>query len=164
VIDLSKAPRQEEYLAAMVTKITGVKRPRLQTWLENGWIEPSIQAGTGAGSRNIFSRNDLYVIGIFKMITEIGLPREIVGDVISKIKGEFDSPLTNFSDEGLEYCKHTIFYCAVGDLSNAVLLTGNDFYFGETISSLKMDGYDYAFIFNIVPIIEDIDKKIKTVK
>ena len=164
MVDLGSAFPQEVYQTAAVTAITGVKRPRLQTWLERGWIQPSIQSGSGAGTRNIFSRNDLYIIGIFKLLTETGIPRETVGDIIAELKGDIGFPLVDMEKEGYDIVKHTLFYCTKGENSRAILLSGSDFLFGDTILSLGMNGYEYAFIFNILPVITEIDKKIEAMK
>ncbi len=72
-----------EFLAGDIERITGVKRNRLQQWLERGFIAPSIQMASGHGTRNIWSRNDLYTIALFKKITESGLSRKVVSDFLS---------------------------------------------------------------------------------
>lgn len=162
-IDLGKAGRQviEEYETGAATKITEVKRARLQTWLERGWIVPSIQVGAGPGVRNIFDRNDLYWIAIFKMITEIGLPRKIVGDIIARLKELSGYSLQGIDREGLEYVYHTIFYARKGENTKATLLTGADFEFGSTITELGLSGYDHAFVFNALSVLKKVDQKIE---
>lgn len=72
-----------EFLAADVEKITGVNRNRLEQWLSRGFIAPSIQAASGSGTRNRWSRADLYTIAIFKRLVESGLSRETVGKLLS---------------------------------------------------------------------------------
>ncbi|MDZ7699505.1 MAG: hypothetical protein U5R49_22065 [Deltaproteobacteria bacterium] len=72
-----------EFLAKDIFDITGVKRNRLQQWLEYGFILPSIQVASGHGSRNIWSREDLYTISLFKKITESGLSRKVASDFLS---------------------------------------------------------------------------------
>jgi len=73
----------EKFLAQDIEKITGVKRNRLEQWIKWGFIKPSIQVARGHGSRNIWSRNDLYNIAIFKKVTESGLSRKIVADFLA---------------------------------------------------------------------------------
>lgn len=72
-----------EFLAKDVEKITGVKRNRLQQWLERGFIAPSVQVAYGHGTRNIWSTSDLYTIALFKKVTESGLSRKVVSDFLS---------------------------------------------------------------------------------
>jgi DNA-binding transcriptional MerR regulator len=70
-----------EFFTSDVEKICGVKRNRLQVWLEKGWIVPSIEKASGHGSRNIFSEEDLYNILLFKQLVENGLSREAVAEI-----------------------------------------------------------------------------------
>ena len=73
-----------EFLASDVEKITGVKRTRLQAWMEKGYIRPEIQTADGHGTRNIWSLSDIYSIAIFKKITESGVSRDLAGKYIKK--------------------------------------------------------------------------------
>jgi hypothetical protein len=73
----------EGFEASDITEITGVKRPRLQQWLERGFIHPSIQKAEGHGSRNVYNRYDLYRIGIFKKLVESGLSRKLVASYLN---------------------------------------------------------------------------------
>jgi DNA-binding transcriptional MerR regulator len=75
-----------KFYAADIEKICGVKRPRLQTWMERGWIIPSKQKASGHGIKNIFSRNDLFMIKFFKVAVENGLPRKTVAELTRKLK------------------------------------------------------------------------------
>ncbi len=74
-----------EFKASRVTEITGVKRNRLQVWMENGWIIPSIEKASGHGTRNVFSKEDLYCIAMFRVLVERGLPRKTIGAFFSSI-------------------------------------------------------------------------------
>ena len=75
-----------EFYASDVTQITGVKRTRLQQWLERDFVSPSINVANGHGSRNVYSRGDLYTIAIFKKVSEMGLARKVVADMISTLR------------------------------------------------------------------------------
>ena len=72
----------EKFFASDVEKITGVKRTRLQQWLEKGFLSPSIHEAEGHGDRNIYSRIDIYNIAVFKKISESGLQRKVAADLI----------------------------------------------------------------------------------
>jgi DNA-binding transcriptional MerR regulator len=82
-----------KYYAADIEKICGVKRPRLQTWMERGWITPGMQRAGGHGVKNIFSRNDLYMIAFFRKAVESGLPRKTVAKFIRELQHEFSGGL-----------------------------------------------------------------------
>ena len=91
----------EQFYTSDVTRITGVKRNRLQVWLDQGWIIPSIQKAQGQGTRNIFSLHDLYVIALFKKLVEIGVPRKFVGMCTQAF---FEEPLLGLFLTTENYC------------------------------------------------------------
>ena len=95
---------EEKFLAADVEKITGVKRTRLQQWLERGYLKPSIQEAGGHGTRNIYSRKDLYLIASFKRIAESGISRQMAADMLEV--GFIDSGLTE------EQMRRAVFFFA----------------------------------------------------
>lgn len=75
-----------EFRASDVEKIVSVKRTRLQQWLERGWIVPSVRVADGPGTRNVYSRNDLYKIAVFREATERwGLTREMAAKFIQEL-------------------------------------------------------------------------------
>ncbi len=67
-----------------VMKITEIGKERLQDWQRRGFIKPSIRQGTKPGKRSLWSRNDLYSIATFKKITESGLSRAVVAEILSE--------------------------------------------------------------------------------
>lgn len=77
---MENAGKSKTYLMADVERITGIKRVRLNVWLEKGWIVPSVQKAQGSGTRNIFSRSDLYLIALFKNFVESGISRAFAGE------------------------------------------------------------------------------------
>lgn len=58
-----------------IVKILGVERNLLAQWLMRGYITPSIQRARGVGTKNIFSRNDLYNIRLFQQLVNTGIRR-----------------------------------------------------------------------------------------
>jgi|SaaInlStandDraft_3_1057020.scaffolds.fasta_scaffold127659_1 DNA-binding transcriptional MerR regulator len=90
-----------QYYTPDVQKECGVKRNRLQVWLEKGWITPSIQKANGQGNRNIFSGPDLARISIFKRLLENGISRTAAGKVIA---GVTDSELGEYANGGRVLC------------------------------------------------------------
>ena len=63
------------YTAKDIAKL-GIKRERMKNWLERGFVRPSIKTANGAGTRNIFSRCDLYAIMLFRSLVCHGFSRE----------------------------------------------------------------------------------------
>lgn len=140
------------FYASDVVKITNVKRTRLQQWLEKGWISPSVQQAEGAGTRNIYSLNDLYTIAIFKQVTEMGLPRKLVADFLSKgVIG--DTP-------ELEKAQFVI-YVRDGEQTGAAVLKGYNIDFHYQLKSLGFDGCDSIFLINFHRIKNDIDEGVR---
>lgn len=59
-----------------IVKIVELKIDRQKDWLNRGFIQASVQAASGAGTKNIFSRNDVYAIALFKQMVESGISRD----------------------------------------------------------------------------------------
>lgn len=63
-----------KYTTTDVSKL-GIKRERLKEWMAKGFIEPSKKA-SGPGTKNLFTRLDLYQIKLFAYVVECGFSRE----------------------------------------------------------------------------------------
>lgn len=157
-----------EFLAADIEKITGVKRNRLQQWLEREYITPSIQVASGHGTRNIWSRNDLYTIALFKKITESGLSRKVVSDFLSA--GTIGGDNVNliycllYMREG-EKVKATaipwledpsITVDTLGEITNVGTIN-----LLQTQKNLDMGAFDDVYIVNFFKVKAEVDKKIE---
>ena len=145
-----------QFLAADVEKITGVKRQRLEQWLSRGFIAPSIQAASGHGSRNIWSRNDLYTIALFKKITESGLSRKMVSDflsagIVGRKKVNDVMFMLYMRKEGKR--KGSAIYFKKGE--DIVL------HLDDIQTDLNMHPFDDVFIVNFIKLRVAIDKKIE---
>ena len=77
---------EEEFTTFQVAKILGVSRSSVQQWLDSGFIEPSILAAEGRGTKNLFSREDLYRIAMFRALSRAGVAQKKAG----KLRNEFD--------------------------------------------------------------------------
>ena len=155
-----------EFLAADITQITGIKRTRLQQWLERGFVVPSIQVASGPGTRNIYSRVDLYNIATFKKITESGLPRKVVAEFISL--GAVGSKMFD-----LELSEITlIFYVRYGDRTEAHAINGHVINLEHAFAEITPEGtkfypiedYDDIYVINFKKIKRMVDQKIKEIK
>jgi len=71
------------FTASEVEKITGVKRTRLQQWLEKNYIVPSVHVADGYGTRNIYSIGDVYRIYLLKTIIKTGIKRALASDIVN---------------------------------------------------------------------------------
>jgi hypothetical protein len=164
-----------EFYASDVEKIVGVKRTRLHSWIESGWLKPSIQKGAGSGSRNIFSRMDLYNIRMFKNLIDLGLSRKMIGLCFQSIADQYSHFHSSRIDEiefwvwgiegGVEGKERKIFPSVI--LSSS-LKESVDFHltrgFIENEPYFDYTFFDNIFMFNFRRIREEIDSKIEEIK
>lgn len=155
-----------EYQTSDVERICGVKRVRLQTWLSNGWIIPSIKKASGHGTRNIFSENDLYRIVFFKQAVESGISRKAAGQFVPGMKELFREQVTKPILKAIEPgCTDKIRLRKIV----GIIFFRRD---GEVISSHMVDGdtqlnsfedfkqCDDAIVLNIQALIEKVSKSL----
>ena len=150
----------EHFTAKDVTAVTGVKRTRLQQWLEQGWITPSIQQADGHGTRNVYSRNDLYAIAFFRRVVESGLPRKVVADIISK--GVLAQDITR-----KQLLRTVWVYVRDGENTACGISEVDDpeswslFY---TLLQMNVTGFDDVMVFYLGRVVRKVDEKIAEVK
>jgi len=140
-----------EFTTPDVVKIIDVNRNRLQVWLDKGWIAPSLQKAKGYGGRNLFSKDALYRISLFKWLVESGLSRNLVG-AIFKLFGKYDfaqKPLTT-DNCWFDYIKYDKLHARYR------IRFGN-----EKQEDLNLDNVRYIFSVNMTKIIDEVDKNIK---
>ena len=73
------------YTTFEICKKMGIRKERFREWIDRGYIKPSIQKASGRGTKNLFSKNDLYTIALFNYLIDRGFSREEVSRRISKI-------------------------------------------------------------------------------
>ena len=149
----------EEFKASRVYEITGVKRNRLQVWMERGWITPSIEEASGHGTRNVFNRKDLYFIAMFKELVARGLPRKTIGAFFSSIMGHYHQ----MSDSVIEGIEYWFFGRSGGQLRADAIFSDN---IDEPISIFLQENhvkgsgfYDDLYFINFRKIREKVDLK-----
>jgi hypothetical protein len=73
-----------EFSTLDIVRRLGIPRGRLREWINEGFIEPSIQKSKGHGSKSLFSRLDVYAIVYYKhLIEKLHLPRSEAAKVIN---------------------------------------------------------------------------------
>ncbi|MFC1827094.1 hypothetical protein ACFLZQ_04095 [Thermodesulfobacteriota bacterium] len=92
-----------------IKKLLGIPRERLQAWMIEGYVAPSIPAPS-QGKKAIFTRVDVYAVALFNDLLKIGFRREttarFVSEYIDRIaKGAYDYIIfrtdTSFSEDYL---------------------------------------------------------------
>ncbi len=151
----------ESFQAAEVTRITGVKRTRLQQWLEKGWIAPSIQAADGHGTRNLYTRHDLYTVELFKKIIEYGLSRRTAGEWLSRCQdhaaGSGYTAGSIWDLPSAQSYNSLIVYVKWDQSKSEVFVTDRGPLFQHWMEN---EGFDLVIVFNLFRIRQDIDRKI----
>lgn len=66
---------KNEFTTFEVVVVFGISRDRIQVWLDRGFIKPSAHKARGQGDKNLFNREDLYRIGLFEKLNELGFRR-----------------------------------------------------------------------------------------
>lgn len=149
-----------EFQMMDVEKICVLKRTRLQTWMERGWIIPSIQKATGHGTRNIFSRDDLYKIMAFKYMLEGGLTREVAAELIKAVEGGVDG----------DWLCDIIIFTRTGEKVNSQSLLVSDavrkdkkfqWALAPNLFPSMFEEWDDLYILNFKKIREAVDKRSK---
>ena len=74
------------YDMQQLKKLLGVSRSTLRSWVEHGFIQPSIYASTCTSKKNLFSVCDLYRAALFKELVQMAsLHRKTAGDITKKL-------------------------------------------------------------------------------
>jgi hypothetical protein len=138
-----------------VAQITGVKKPRLDVWIVNGWVGPTIQRASGYGTKNIWDLVDLYDVRLFREIIESGLSRSVANDFLSQgvLKGDINPDDVRFFmyiREGARIVPAIIYDTDPLDVLDDMLKENN------------IDP-DNIFIFNFKKIVEEVDATLKQI-
>ncbi len=72
---------KNEFSTFEISRALSIKYQRLRQWKDSGYIAVSKKA-KGRGERSAFSRNDVYLLALFKNLTEWGIPRGVAGSYI----------------------------------------------------------------------------------
>ncbi|SPF42607.1 hypothetical protein SBDP1_40006 [Syntrophobacter sp. SbD1] len=73
------------FSAPNVAKTLGIKPGRLKEWLK--YIPPNVEKAKGPGTRNLFTRTDIYKLYAFKELIESGrLERGAAAEIVSKLE------------------------------------------------------------------------------
>jgi hypothetical protein len=67
---------KNEFLMKDITDLLGIRMSSLQPWMDRGYVSPSIEKAQGPGTRNIWSRKDIFRLAAFKALLDNGFCRE----------------------------------------------------------------------------------------
>lgn len=89
------------YTTGYIIETMGVTRECLKEWLMGGFIQPGIQKANGRGTKNLFNREDLYKIYLFKHLVEIGFTRKLAKHIVATYEEKIFPPIINLKGVGI---------------------------------------------------------------
>jgi hypothetical protein len=146
-------PDYMQFNSQAVCEIIEIKKSRLDTWLNQGYVSPSLQGGQGTGSSNRYCINDLYTIAAFKQITEAGFDRKKTARVLS-------SGIITPAIDASEY--HYLALIRYGDKTKGALikrLRSNSSDVVYQLDQLGFEDFDDIFLINFFKLRREVDGK-----
>ncbi len=135
---------KKEFTTFDIARILNLNRNSLQTWLDGHFIKPSIQQASRQGTKNIFSREDLYQIQLFMDLLNAGFSREFARKIVS----------ISFENVGPE--KRYGIIMIEKPIQGKELMIG--FSFDREPPKIMMGGkIRYSFVINLLDLKKDVD-------
>lgn len=149
-----------------IVKKLRIERGCLREWIERGYIKPSIQTASGVGTKNLFSRLDLYQIKFFQSLLSRGLSRAEAArcaDMVSYSGIKFIESCMSKKDSKYYNKPHP--YPIFAIISHRTNDKGKNNPFSQFIFDLnekklvlkKVDDEDYILVLNLTRLREKVD-------
>jgi hypothetical protein len=80
-----------------MTKILGMTDAKAKNWTVGRpfKLEPSIRTASGQGSRNLYSVEDVYLMGVANELSHIGMAANAIGKFVDALKAKFPKGLAD---------------------------------------------------------------------
>jgi DNA-binding transcriptional MerR regulator len=80
-----------------IAKILGMPLTKAKNWTIGRpfTIEPSIKTASGHGSRNLYSLDDLYLMGLANELSKAGMAANAIGKLVEAVKAKFPGGLSD---------------------------------------------------------------------
>lgn len=144
-----------EFRKADVEKILGIKRTKLQEWINFGLVVP-FKGAPGQGIANIFNEVDLYMISFLELTIFRGVSRKKAGDMVEAFRRTFRKHnlkgLPDFLIFGAKYTQESPYRTSGISVQGQSRMADFDQKLAEK--------YDEVFVFNLRDIKERVDKSI----
>lgn len=90
---MTKPTKSFEYSEMM--RVLGMSSAKAKNWTVGRpfKIEASVHAASGQGSRNLYSLEDVYLMGIANELSKAGMAANAIGKLIEAVKAKFPSGL-----------------------------------------------------------------------
>jgi DNA-binding transcriptional MerR regulator len=142
---------EEKFYANDVTRITGLKRTRLEQWIERGYFIPTTRA-QGPGTQNIYSRGDLYALCLLERLLLMGVPRERAGKVVFAIRWERERTAGN---------NYVVVKIELQRSPRGGKIMAGEMYFAVDAPQVSLKREAVAWVINLRQVFEEIDSKIE---
>jgi DNA-binding transcriptional MerR regulator len=78
----------EFFSIGQMTEIVGMNADKVKNWMAGHpfAFKPSAQAASGKGSRNIYNRNDLYLLGVANEFSKAGFAGKAIGRLLDAVR------------------------------------------------------------------------------
>lgn len=145
-----------EFRKTDVEKILGIKRTKLQEWINFGLVQP-FKGAPGQGVPNIFHEVDLYIINFLELTIFRGISRKKAADMVEAFRRTFRmynlAELPNFLIFCAKYSQDSPYR------ATEIMVQGpnNPANFNQNLA----EKYDEVLFFNLRDIKKRVDKSIK---
>jgi DNA-binding transcriptional MerR regulator len=173
--------RKKTFSTSEVARIAQLNINRLNNWLNTGLITPSIEKGSGYGSKHVFSLVDIYKIFLFIELINSGFAREAASKILeSAFNRNFDKTIPLLPEWDIDSLirpwlviyrpilngdQHiNSFLCSqrdYGDGSAEDPRTKLAYEFVAEINHLFTLGSPFLIIFNLSKIVAEVNQKIE---
>ncbi len=79
--------RLRVFTSTETLEVLDLEAERLRQWIKLKFVEPTINA-TGSGTKNYFSKIDIYKVAVFKKLVDIGLNRWMAKQITKEFSDE----------------------------------------------------------------------------
>jgi DNA-binding transcriptional MerR regulator len=151
----------ETFTSFDLCKRLNISRPTLQDWIARGFIEPAVKA-EGKGTKNLFTRDNLYQIELFRILVGRGFNRAEVGRWVADISFMDHLKIQDFLSRtalGESLGQSVFMVVAVKGSESITDVAGvSDFSGMETFFQEELSGFDEIHFIRLNYVIEKIDK------
>ena len=105
-------PKYGTFTSFQVIKLLNIRQERLQEWLYKKFIKPEVPA-TGRGTKNYFSKKNLYEISLFNYLLGKGLSRKEASKIL---KTDIMDPITQYDKKIMKSLQKNISFKSISPM------------------------------------------------
>ena len=119
----------KQYEMKDITRVLKIKATALQQWIDRGYVAPSIEKGSGPGTRNKWSLEDMFTLATFKELLKHGFSRDEAADFLKK-----KEIITALSEKAEHVKNYDVFWVSEVEISEDIMgseIHAVQIYFGD---------------------------------